>query len=297
MKNQKITKIIITLATMFVVLLAAVTTSTASAETVKDCKQWHSVQSGDYLTLIAKSYGVDWRVIADINNISSPYVIYTGQKLCISTTTTTNLPITTPVTASGVKIYAAKVSEDKTVTLQGKYLVPSSRYYIYLSNYKVPYATQLVIGSVLTDKDGSFNATYNIPKGLIDISKIRVTIYNTKGDSTYNWFFNATLDGNTGGIGTPELSAVIESVKADKWVTVKVSNLPAKVTFNVYLGRAGSMGVNGIFVGTVATSKGGNATATFDIPLELQGKSKLDLRVEHQPFDMATYLTFENKTK
>jgi LysM repeat protein len=293
MKHRKFTKIF-TLVTMFIILVAAVSTSTASAETIKDCKQWHTVKSGEYLTLIAKPYGVNWRTIAEINNIQSPYTIYPGQKLCLSTSS--SVPYTPPVSSSGVKVYATSVREDKTVTLQGKDLTPLTRYEIYLSNEKVANATRLYIGTVLANKDGDFKATFNIPKKLYDVSKIKVMIINSKGNTAMNWFFNATLDGNTGGIDMPELSATVESVKADKWVKIKVNNLPANITFSVYIGKAGSTS-KGILVGSLVTKKGGSASATFDIPSELKGRSNLDLRVEFKPFDMVTHLTFQNKTK
>jgi hypothetical protein len=292
MKHRKSTKIIIALVTMFVFLVAAANPSTALAETIKDCKQWHTVQSGEYLTLIAKPYGANWRNIAEINNIKSPYTIYPGQKLCISTSSA--VPYTPPVSSSGVKVYATSVREDKTVTLQGKNLASNSRHTIYLSNEKVANASRLIIGSVVTDKDGAFKATFNIPKTLYDVSKIRVILYSTNGTSTYNWFFNANLDGNTGGLGMPALSAAVESSKVDKWIKVKVNNLPANVTFKVYIGKVGGAGT---LVGTIAAAKGGSASATFDIPTEWKGKSKLDVQVVNESFQLSTTLTFENKTK
>lgn len=44
----------------------------------------YSVRSGDTLSVIAFSYGLDYRDIAGWNKIPSPYVIYPGQKLHLS---------------------------------------------------------------------------------------------------------------------------------------------------------------------------------------------------------------------
>jgi lysozyme len=39
------------------------------------------VRRGDYLVTLAKQLGFDWQVLADLNNIRYPYVIYPGQVL------------------------------------------------------------------------------------------------------------------------------------------------------------------------------------------------------------------------
>lgn len=43
----------------------------------------YTVQRGDYLVKIGTQFGVDWRTIAEINNIQYPYVIYAGNVLQI----------------------------------------------------------------------------------------------------------------------------------------------------------------------------------------------------------------------
>ena len=46
-----------------------------------DSKQTYTVKSGDTLSGIGASLGVDWHTIASKNGIGSPYTIYPGQKL------------------------------------------------------------------------------------------------------------------------------------------------------------------------------------------------------------------------
>jgi LysM repeat protein/uncharacterized protein YvpB len=41
------------------------------------------VQKGDYLFRIAKKFGVNWHVLADVNRIGAPYFVYPGQLLFI----------------------------------------------------------------------------------------------------------------------------------------------------------------------------------------------------------------------
>ena len=46
-----------------------------------DSGDTYKVQPGDSLSLIGEKLGLDWREIASLNGISSPYIIYTGQVL------------------------------------------------------------------------------------------------------------------------------------------------------------------------------------------------------------------------
>ena len=69
---------------------------TNKTETTTDNKKENSttyttykVVRGDCLSTIATKYGVNWKDIAKLNNISSPYIIYTGQKLKIPTSKST----------------------------------------------------------------------------------------------------------------------------------------------------------------------------------------------------------------
>ena len=268
--------------------LAIPTPTTASDQTTTECKQWHTVQSGEYLSLIANTYDVNWRDIAEINNIESPYTIYSGQKLCISGT------ISETTTSSDVKVYALSVQEDKSVSLKGVNLLPNTGHTIYFSNEKGSEPVRYYVGVVVTDSNGEFKDTYDIPSELVDYPKIRVTLIDTTGSSTYNWFFNADVEGNTGGQETPELSAVIDSSKKNRWFIVKVKNLPPNIPCDIYVGKEGDPNV---LVGTIVSPTGGNETLKFNFRLRWIGKSTLDLKVENKPYELSANLTFENITK
>jgi LysM repeat protein len=51
------------------------------------CKTYHTVARGEYLSLIAKQYGVSWRWLAEINKLADPSKIITGQRLCVELST------------------------------------------------------------------------------------------------------------------------------------------------------------------------------------------------------------------
>lgn len=192
---------------------------------------------------------------------------------------------------------ATSVIEDTSVTLQVKSLAALTRYTVYLSNDKNSASPPIYTGIVTTDKDGTFKVTYKIPKVLINVSRIKITIISTKGTVLSSCFYNTTLSGNTGGVNTPQANIVVESSKLNKWVKIKVSNLTAKLTYQVYIGREGSKGLNGIWVGSLYVPQSGSTSATFDIPEQYKDREKLDIRLVNEPYDIVYYLTFANKTK
>ncbi len=279
----------------------AATVSPASAANVPNCTQWHVVQSGEYLSQIAKQYDTTVAKIVEINQLDNPNLIFVGQSLCVSVSGTTSGSGTTPTpaptlpnTGSGIRVWASSAVEDASVTLQGKYLVANSTYTIYLSNYKANNPASYSLGNVTTKSDGTFTATFNLPNKLDDVSKIKILITNNNSDTASNWFYNLTSNGNTGGMGSPALALTVVSVDEGKSVKIQASNLLPGVTYQVMMDTTGTKGEEGIVVGTISNAKGGTATATFEIPDELDHRSKIDLRVENNPFEAAAFLTFEN---
>jgi hypothetical protein len=201
-----------------------------------------------------------------------------------------------PTSSSSANVTALSVKEDQIVTLQGKNLNASSRYNVYLGNYKADPAQRILVGSANTDKSGFFKATFSIPKKLYDVMKIRVSVTNQRGVSTSNWFINTTSNGNTGGIGSPEMSFDVLSVKKGQWVKIQTENLPANVSFNVYMSKSGASPRKVVLVGKLRDSKGGSVAATFDIPDSIKDRSILDIFIVNKALEMNAEATFDNKT-
>lgn len=278
---------------MVLLVLVAATATPSLAAVPDNCKQTHTVKQGEYLSTIAKVYSTTWQSIAQINQLKDPNLIYVGQVLCVSTTGTVVVPPSVPSSGSA-QVYATGVVEDKSVTFSGKTLDVSSRYTVYMSNYKLAAGTRYLAGWVTTDKNGAFSTTLSIPKRLIDTSLIKITVVNTSGDTASNWFFNATATGSVGGVGTADIVVKVDDVKEGDWVKITVDKLPANITFQVFIGKVGSEGVNGELVGQIRSTKGGKVTATFDIPDSLADRSKLDIRVEDSHIQMSDFQTFNN---
>lgn len=290
-------KVLPTISVLFLVfsMLAASFQPAYAAAEAATCKQWHTVQRGEYLSMIAKMYKTDWRTLAEINSLKDPNRIYPGQYLCVSTSG--SVSVVAPDYSGSMRVYASEVKEDVSVTLRGKNLTASTRYTIYLNKYGADLSKAIIAGWVTTDKYGQFETTLSLPAKLNDVSKIAVSIFSKAGDKASNWFVNATAEGNTGGVGIQPLSFKVISAKEDAWVKIQTSNLLANVRFDVYMGKAGSKGVEGFKVGTLYSTKGGSVKETYDIPANLQGRSKIDVRLENTSLGIIVYLTIENKNQ
>ena len=150
---------------------------------------------------------------------------------------------------SAGKVYAKEVEEDKTVTVAASGLRANSRYDVYLSKFGKSIANGVRVGFVRTDGTGVFTKTFKIPGKLVDVIRISITLVGIHGDTATNWFINASSTSNTGGEGSPIFSFKVTSIKKGSSVKIKTTNLPANVTFDVRMGKAGSEGVKGTIVG------------------------------------------------
>jgi lipoprotein NlpD len=81
----------------------------------------YTVQRGDTLYSISWRYGMDYKEVARINGIRSPYTIYVGQKLRFKSTGYTRSKSSTRATSQPVQPKpAASASKPKTVTTTSK---------------------------------------------------------------------------------------------------------------------------------------------------------------------------------
>jgi LysM repeat protein len=298
MKTQKkVFLILITICISTGLLVSTFQPVSAAVKTPEKCTRWHTVQKGEYLSKIADQYDTNWYTLAEINQLTNPSLVFAGNKLCIfHSDFSGSSPVYTPTTTTQASVVATSVKEDQAVTLQGKNLVADARYVISLGKYKNIQEIGYSVGSVYTNKDGAFTITVTIPKKLYDVLKIRASLTDKLGKTTSNWFINTTSKGNTGGIGTSDLNIDIQSVKKGNWVKIETENLPANVSFNVYINRSGANENKAIYVGILRDSKGGKVLATYEIPAKIQDRSKLEIFAVNKGLDMEAEAVFDNKT-
>lgn len=122
--------------------------------------------------------------------------------------------------------------------------------------------TGIKASTLITGKDGSLKATVRIPKELYDRSGLAIRLQTVDGSVSpvSNWFSNTSTAngvgsgapyGYTGGIPSVSVASVLE----DDEVAIEARQFPARKELNVFMGKMGTQGLNGIQVGTVKTGK------------------------------------------
>jgi hypothetical protein len=76
--------------------------------------------------------------------------------------------------------------------LVGAHLRADTRYTVYLSKFDKYPANAIRVGFAVTDGLGSFTKTFKIPKKLVDVIRISVTVDDNFDDTATNWFINAS---------------------------------------------------------------------------------------------------------
>ncbi len=83
---------------------------------------------------------------------------------------------------------------------------------------------------------------------------------------------------------TPQTGTIpaitIVSVTPGLTVTIQTANFPSHQTFDVRMGKNGTLGVNGTLVTTQDSGQGGSFTATYAIPASLKNERVIAIRLE-----------------
>lgn len=274
---------------------------TAQAASAATCTQYHTVKPGEYLVKIARYYGVDWRYIAEINNISYPWIIYPGQVLCIAKGTTPPPTPTPPPGYSGFPTFSIlSVERDKSVTVQTYNLPPNDKFDVTMGPMGTKGIGGIKVDTIDSGSGGSKQFTFSIPAALKGSYQIAIRMQSpTSGYFAYNWFFNNTTGGTQptpppGYSGFPTFS--ILSVVRDTSVTIQAYNLPPNDSFTVTMGPMGTKGVGGIVVGTADSGSGGSKQFTFTIPTALKGSYQIAIRMQSPKSGYFAYNWFYNNT-
>lgn len=195
------------------VLTVSGTTSSSSSTTTSSNTTYYTVKSGDSLSSIAAKYGTSYQKIMSLNGLNN-YVIYPGQRLKVSGSTSTSTSGSTSSNTSTTSYYTVK-SGDSLSAIAAKYgttykkimqLNGLSDYFIY------PGQRLKVSGSSSTSGGSTSSGTsYKTPvfnhSNLYDWGQCTWHVFNRraqigKGISTYwwnanNWDNAAPQDGYT----------------------------------------------------------------------------------------------------
>jgi hypothetical protein len=290
---------ILFVAVLMVAGMAASAAQPAQAANLLSCKQYHTVERGEYLVKIARMYGTTWQELAEINQIKSPYKIYSGQRLCVETsgssvvTPTTGSTTVSKGTIKGAQVYASKVVEDQYATIRGAYLPADTRFEVFFSKPGAR-AVYYRVGTALSDEDGELKATFDIPKKLVDVSQIYFTLQARYDQYVTNWFHNATLDKDTGGFYDGNAGFSIIGVEEDEVVTIKVKDFPAYTDFKAYMTKRGNSSFKPVLVKEFYSGKGGSFKVSFLIPEKLWDYPEISLQIISEDADLSVTNWFYN---
>ena len=284
-----------------ILLLVAFLLPTASPALASSCTQYHTVKRGESLYKIGLQYGVSWRVLADINDLGNPRLVYTGQKLCVSTSGTAAQP---PKSGTIPTFGILAVVTDQSVTIQTENFPANDTFDVLMGEFGTRGVNGIKADRISSGKGGSFKSTIPIPAALHGNKRIAIRLESVTGSGyyAYNWFYNKT-NGTSSGSGNPTDNGYqgiptfkIVGVVRDATVTIQTNNFPANNIFVVRMGEMGTRGVNGIKVDQVSSGSGGELTMTFDIPTALQSSRQIAIRLESTGSGYYSYNWFYNTT-
>lgn len=219
-----------------------------------------------------------------------------------NTSGTSGATPTPGTTFTGIPTFSIQsVDADSSVTIKTKNFPPDKTFTVRMGEFGTAGIGGVVVGSTDSGSGGSFTASYDIPDALKGEARIAIRMDATSGGwFAFNWFWNnnstasATATPGTVFTGTPTFSIV--SVVKDNTVTIKTNNFPANRTFAVRMGVFGTAAIGGTLVGTTDSGSGGSFEATYDIPSNLHGLSRIAIRMDSTAGGFFAFNWFWNST-
>ena len=191
------------------------------------------------------------------------------------------------------------VDADVSVTIKTANLPPSDTFNVLMGKMGTRGINGVKVDSFDSGTGGVQTLTFDIPASLKGLNQISIRIESpTSGYFAYNWFVNNTEGAvipPTGYTGFPTFSIV--DVNPGVTVTIKTANLPPSDTFDVLMGKMGTLGVNGVKVTSFDTGTGGAQTKTFNIPSSLTSEKQIAIRIQSPTSGYFAYNWFFNTSE
>lgn len=176
---------------------------------------------------------------------------------------------------------------NETVTIETRNFPPGQDFVVTMGHMGTLGIDGIPVGVTNSGLGGTLTATYVIPNSLKGLERIAIRLESAQGFFAYNWFYNDLTP------APPTPTFAIESVDPNVSVTIRTRNFPPDRVFIVTMGHMGTLGIDGIPVGTIDSGpEGGTIVATFDIPNQLKGLERIAIRAQSTPF--FAYNWFDN---
>jgi hypothetical protein len=139
------------------------------------------VEAGDTLTYLGNLYNIDWREIAEANDINEPYVLILGSVLCIPGGTKPSDTTTTTGT-EGKEPTLVVVPQGTFIFVTVENFPPKTQYYVrvFPRSGFVSYR----IGHFLTNKEGDFSDWFKVPLFIPRTPSMAICVKNVWTDAT-----------------------------------------------------------------------------------------------------------------
>lgn len=209
-------------------------------------------------------------------------------------------PVTSPI------IMIKSVDAGKTVTITATNFPKNVEFVALMNKMWTLGVNGTEVGKLTSSDTGAFEATFEIPAELKADQRVAIRLQSlTGGYFAYNWFWNVTATAEPTPQPAPTDTPVpvvkypyfnIVAVLKDSTVSVEGDNFPANTDFTVLMGKMWTMGINGIEVGTFNSGEGGKLAATFNVPPEMAGQSRIAVRLQAKTGGWFAYNWFWNNT-
>jgi hypothetical protein len=183
------------------------------------------------------------------------------------------------------------VEMGKKVTIQTNNFPPNQSFTVTMGPMGTKGVNGVVVGTLNSGVGGTLTAAFNIPAQFANAYQVAIRAQTAHANPffAYNWFYNNTT--GTGGqpppvtdpmppvyTGIPTMTVC--AVVQNQTVTVRYKNLPPQQTFQVTMGPFGSQGIGGYQVGPLNSGNGGDLTATYTLPPQMVGASRIAIRAQ-----------------
>jgi len=162
---------------LVITIIAAVAPS--SSALAQKCKFKHEVEPGDTLIYLGTLYQIDWRDIADSNNVKEPYVLVEGTVLCIPGGVSPGTQPTTTEEEGGPKFWVVPSVGHVLVSVEN--FPKKISYYVRIFPRSAGVAYR--IGHFTTNKEGDYTGWFNVPFFVPRLADMAVCIKNVWTDA------------------------------------------------------------------------------------------------------------------
>ena len=211
-------------------------------------------------------------------------------------------------TQAGIPIFSiSSVTTDSTVTISASNFQLYDTYNVLMGAYGTKGIGGVQVATQSTGAGSSFTATYSIPASLKGASRIAIRLESpSSGYFSFNWFYNNTSTGGSGGATTSSgtstsssasstnASLSIRNVIKNTSFVLDASGLPKNEILRIRLDKPGDNGVGGVVLEKVDSGNKGTISQTFPIPDSIKKASTLIVRLESTTSSFFAFTSFTN---